>query len=174
MRIVGLFGAVLTILTAGLLLETSAGAQPPAKLTDHITDSSGVLTDSSRATVRSAIDRLYRDRHVQLWVVSVDNFSKFKPDNCADRARSESGMGDNDALLAMATNIKLYAFTVPPKAQGLEQPTNRPDHYGRALQRRRADALTYFDHHTYNGPTEAINGRLEAPRGDPYCTAASG
>jgi uncharacterized membrane protein YgcG len=119
MRIVRQFGAVLTILTAGLLLETPAGAQPPAKLTDHITDSSGVLTDSSRATVSSAIDRLYRDRHVQLWVVYVDNFSRFKPDNWADRARSESGMGDNDALLAVATNTKLYAFTVPPKAQGL-------------------------------------------------------
>jgi TPM domain len=172
MRIVGLFGAVLTILTAGLLLETSAGAQPPAKLTDHITDSSGVLTDSSRATVRSAIDRLYRDRHVQLWV--VDNFSRFKPDNWADRARSESGMGDNDALLAVATNTKLYAFTVPPKAQGLEQPTNRPNHYGygRAPQRRRAGMPAYIDQPP-NGPTEAINGRLGALRGDPYCTAAT-
>src|SRR6201998_565160 len=118
MRMVRLFGAVLTILTAGVLLETPAGAQPPAKLTDHITDSSGVLTDSSRATVSSAIDRLYRDRHVQLWVVYVDNFSRVKPDNWADRTRSESGMGDNDALLAVATNTKLYAFTVPPKAQG--------------------------------------------------------
>src|ERR1700739_3355013 len=119
MRMVRLFGAVLTILTAGVLLETPAGAQPPAKLTDHITDSSGVLTDSSRAKVSSAIDRLYRDRHVQLWVVYVDNFSRFKPDNWADRTRSESGMGDNDALLAVATNTKLYGFTVPPKAQGL-------------------------------------------------------
>ena len=119
MRVVRLFGVVLTILAAGLLLATPAGAQPPAKLADHITDSSGVLTDSSRAKVNSAIDRLYRDRHVQLWVVYVDNFSRFKPENWADRTRSESGMGDNDVLLAVATNTKLYAFVVPPKAQGL-------------------------------------------------------
>jgi transposase len=46
--------------------------------------------------------------------------------------------------------------------------------------------LAYFGHHTSNGPTEAINGRLEALRGnalgirnpthtesDPYCTAAT-
>lgn len=33
---------------------------------------------------------------------------------------------------------------------------------GRTLWRRRADVLVYFDHHTSNGPTEAINGRLEA------------
>ncbi|WP_318263170.1 transposase [Mycolicibacterium goodii] len=35
---------------------------------------------------------------------------------------------------------------------------------GRTLHRRRADILAFFDHHTSNGPTEAINGRLEALR----------
>ena len=35
---------------------------------------------------------------------------------------------------------------------------------GRTLHRRRADVLAYFDHHVSNGPTEAINGRLEALR----------
>jgi uncharacterized membrane protein YgcG len=119
MRVVRLFGVVPTILIAGLLLATPVGAQPPSKLTDHITDSTGVLTDSSRAAVSSAIDRLYRDRHIQLWVVYVDNFSRFKPDNWADRTRSASQMGDYDALLAVATNTKLYSFTVPPNLQGL-------------------------------------------------------
>jgi len=35
---------------------------------------------------------------------------------------------------------------------------------GRTLWRRRHDVLAYFDHHASNGPTEAINGRLEALR----------
>ena len=35
---------------------------------------------------------------------------------------------------------------------------------GRPLRRRRHDVLAFFDHHTSNGPTEAINGRLEALR----------
>ena len=36
---------------------------------------------------------------------------------------------------------------------------------GRTLHRRRAaDVLAYFDYHASNGPTEAINGRLEALR----------
>ncbi len=113
MRVVRLFGAVLAILTAGLLLATPAGAQPPSKLTDHITDNTGALTDSGRAAVGSAIDRLYRDRHIQLWVVYVDNFSRFKPDNWANQTRSASGMGDHDALLAVATNTKAYVFDVP-------------------------------------------------------------
>lgn len=119
MRIVRLFGVVLTILTAGLLLAPSAGAQPPSKLLDHVTDDSGVLTAADRAAVGSAIDRLYQDRHIQLWVVYVDNFNRFKPDNWADKTRTESAMGDHDVLLAVATNTKLYAFTVPPQVQGL-------------------------------------------------------
>jgi transposase len=35
---------------------------------------------------------------------------------------------------------------------------------GRTLWRRRQDILAFFDHHASNGPTEAINGRLEALR----------
>ena len=119
MRLVRLFGVVLAMLTAGLLLATPAGGQPPSKLTDHITDSNGVLTDSGRTAVSSAIDRLYRDQHIQLWVAYVDNFSRFKPDNWADQTRSASAMGDHDVLLAVATNTKLYAFSVPPNLQGL-------------------------------------------------------
>lgn len=118
MRVIRLFGAVLTILTAGLLLVSPAAAQPPSKLTDHVTDTTGVLTDSGRAAVSEAIDRLYRDRHIQLWVVYTDNFSRFKPDNWADRTRSASGLGGQDALLAIATNTKAYSFTVPPQVQG--------------------------------------------------------
>jgi transposase len=37
---------------------------------------------------------------------------------------------------------------------------------GRTLTRRAADVVAYFDHlHASNGPTEAINGRLEHLRG---------
>jgi len=37
---------------------------------------------------------------------------------------------------------------------------------GRTLKRRAADILAYFDRPgTSNGPTEAVNGRLEHPRG---------
>lgn len=118
MRVVRLFGAVLTILTAGLLLASPAGAQPPSQLREHITDTTGALTDPGRGAVSSAIDRLYRDRHIQLWVVYVDNFSRYKPDNWAAGTRSASGLGGQDALLAIATNTKAYSFTVPPQVQG--------------------------------------------------------
>ncbi|MEB3982597.1 TPM domain-containing protein [Mycobacterium sp. 663a-19] len=116
MRVVRPFGAVLTILTAGFLLAPPAGAQPPSKLTEPITDSAGVLTNPDRAAINTAIERLYRDRHIHLWVAYVDNFSRFKPDNWANQTRSASGMGDQDALLAVATNTKSYTFSAPALA----------------------------------------------------------
>lgn len=121
MRKVRLLAVVLTLLTAGLLLGTPAGAQPPSKLTEHITDSSGVLTGSDRVSINSAIDRLYRDRHIQLWVVYVDNFARLKPENWADQTRTASGMGGHDALLAIATNSTAktkYAFSAPSQLPG--------------------------------------------------------
>ena len=45
---------------------------------------------------------------------------------------------------------------------------------GRTLKRRAGDILAYFDHpHTSNGPTEAINGRLEHLRGSALGLAKS-
>ena len=42
--------------------------------------------------------------------------------------------------------------------------TSAEAHEDDTLPRRRHDVLAFFDHHTSNGPTEAINGRLEALR----------
>ena len=44
---------------------------------------------------------------------------------------------------------------------------------GRTLKRRAGDILAYFDHpHTSNGPTEAINGRLDT-YADPHSGSAT-
>jgi transposase len=57
----------------------------------------------------------------------------------------------------MTAIIDALRRNVPPALEELAQ-------LGRTLHRRRADVLAYFDHHASNGPTEAINGRLEALR----------
>ncbi|MDZ4268975.1 MAG: ISL3 family transposase [Mycobacterium sp.] len=57
----------------------------------------------------------------------------------------------------MTTIITTLRTGVPEALEELAQ-------LGRTLWRRRADILAYFDHHASNGPTEAINGRLEALR----------
>jgi len=57
----------------------------------------------------------------------------------------------------MTTIINTLRHGVPDALEELAQ-------LGRTLWRRRTDILAYFDHHASNGPTEAINGRLEALR----------
>jgi transposase len=57
----------------------------------------------------------------------------------------------------MTTIIDTLRTGVPTALEELAQ-------LGRTLHRRRHDVLAYFDHHASNGPTEAINGRLEALR----------
>ncbi len=112
-RLLGVMLAVLAGLGGGLVLAPPGGAQPPFPLPDQVTDSAKVLSDSGRAAVTSATDKLYADRHVRLWVVYVDDFSGQTAENWALRTRSLSELGDYDALLAVATTGRAYAFFVP-------------------------------------------------------------
>ncbi len=125
MRIARPLGVILTILAAslcgGLLLAPSAGAQPPLRLPGYVTDNAGVLTDSSRAAVTSAVDKLYTDRRIRLWVVYVDDFSGQSAVDWAQRTTRLSEFGDSDALLAVSTTGRAYAFLVPSTAQGVNE-----------------------------------------------------
>src|SRR5271168_3948412 len=106
--------AILTVGLAGALpLAPPACAQPPLQLSNYITDSTGVLSDSGRTAVEAALDRLYTERHIRLWVVYVDNFSGMSAANWAQRTRNTSDFGTYDALLAVATTDRAYAFLVP-------------------------------------------------------------
>ncbi len=113
MRTARLLAVMLTVLTAGLLLAPAAAAQPPFRLAGYVTDNAGALSDSGRAAVTSAVDKLYTDRHVRLWVVYVDDFSDFRAKDWAQRTYHLSDLGDDDALLAVATSGHAYAFLVP-------------------------------------------------------------
>lgn len=113
MRTGRLTGVVLTAVTAGLLLAPPAGAQPPLRLADYVTDDANALSDSGRGAVTSAVDKLYADRHIRLWVVYVDDFAGQNAETWARRTRSASDLGDYDALLAVATVGRAYAFLVP-------------------------------------------------------------
>lgn len=113
MRTARLLGVVLAILTTGLLVTPSAAAQPPFRLPGYVTDNAGVLSGSSRAAVTSAVDKLYTDRHIRLWVVYVDDFAGQSAENWAKRTYSASELQNYDALLAVSTTGRAYAFLVP-------------------------------------------------------------
>ena len=114
MRIARSFvAALLALLIAGLLLAPGADAQRPFRLSAYVTDNAGVLSASGRSAVESAVDKLYNDRRVRLWVVYVDTFSGQAPLSWAQSTRRVSDLGAYDALLAVATIARGYAFVVP-------------------------------------------------------------
>lgn len=86
---------------------------PPIRLSRYITDQSGVLTASGRATVQRAIDTLYLERNVRLWVVYVSNFAGLRPIRWAEETMRANGLTDTDALLAIATDERHFSFRVP-------------------------------------------------------------
>ncbi|OBH24350.1 hypothetical protein A9X03_13740 [Mycobacterium sp. E1715] len=117
MRTARLLGVIATILAIGLgggLLVAPAGdAQPPFRLAGYVTDNAGALSDSGRAAVTSAVGRLYADRHIRLWVVYVDDFSGQSAVSWAQDTMRASDLSNYDALLAVATTGRAYAFLVP-------------------------------------------------------------
>ncbi|ORV69411.1 TPM domain-containing protein, partial [Mycolicibacter hiberniae] len=112
MRITRLASAALAFLIAVLLVSPGAAAQPPMRLPSSITDNAGALSQPERARVQSAIDTLYADRHIRLWVVYVDVFSGQTADNWGRSTARLSELGSNDAVLAVAIADRSYAFLV--------------------------------------------------------------
>jgi TPM domain len=119
MRSCRLVSLILAVVTAGLLLASTAAAQPPFRLTGYVTDNAGALTGSTRSDVDSAVNKLYTDRHVRLWVVYVDTFSGQPPVSWAQSTRRASDLDGSDALLAVATTDRSYAFLVPQSIKSI-------------------------------------------------------
>jgi TLP18.3/Psb32/MOLO-1 phosphatase superfamily protein len=119
MRIVRPLAMFLAILTTALLVAPSAAAQPPFRLPGYLTDNAGALNGSGRSAIQSATGKLYSERHIQLWVVFVDNFSGQGAVSWAQSTRRASDLGDSDALFAVATVDHSYAFLVPTRVQSI-------------------------------------------------------
>src|SRR6478609_106446 len=118
MRIARLFSVALAVLTAGLLLAPAAAGQPPFRLASYVVDEANALSASDMTEVTQAIDTLYTDRKVRLWVVYVDSFSGSAAADWARATMRTSDFGSNDALLAVATTDRAYALLAPTAAAG--------------------------------------------------------
>ncbi|GLW02980.1 TPM domain-containing protein [Streptomyces lavendulae] len=94
-----------------------AGA-PPARAEDpvtlsaqgQITDRVGALGDRKPA-VTAALDKLYADHRIQLFVTYVHDFSGRSPQSWADATAQKNGLGRDDVLLAVATGARQYAYS---------------------------------------------------------------
>jgi hypothetical protein len=104
------FAALLTALFV-LLLPVPARADPPSRLADQVTVAAGVLGDW--AEVETALSTLQRDTGIQLFVVVVDSFDGTPAQQWTDETARLSDLGDRDALLAVATGDRAYAYSFP-------------------------------------------------------------
>jgi hypothetical protein len=111
-------GAAVGLAAAALL--AFAGLVPgagPAQATGPIALQPGQITDrpgalgANRAQVQSAIDGLYHNTGIDLHVAYVGDFSGRSPTSWANATAARSGMGVHDALLAVATSARQYAFS---------------------------------------------------------------
>src|ERR1700722_8065860 len=121
MRCTRLLGVVLAGLAAAVLVAPRAVADPPLRLPGYVTDKAGVLTQGQRVQVDTAVNDLYNSRRIRLWVVYVDDFSGWDPGSWAQTTYRTSNLGAYDAILAVATVDRAYAFEVPTTVKNVSQ-----------------------------------------------------
>nr|MCH9701327.1 TPM domain-containing protein [Actinomycetes bacterium] len=131
MRVPRLLSLLLAVLTAGLLCAPSAVADPPFRIPDYVTDQADALTPTERVDVENALSDLYDKERIRLWVVYVETFGQ-SAQAWATATMQLSDFGERDALLAVATEERAYAFQVPrpimsqSKAQALQRDVIEP------------------------------------------------
>lgn len=101
------------VLWTALPAAPGARAEDPVELSrdGQITDRVDALGDRE-PQVETALDRLFEERRVQLFVVYVRDFSGRSARTWADETANRNGLGQEDLLLAVATHDRQYAYSV--------------------------------------------------------------
>ncbi|MFI5802457.1 TPM domain-containing protein [Streptomyces sp. NPDC051561] len=95
----------------------AAAPRPPAEdpgplsADGQITDRAGAL-GNKRGAVATALNQLYTEHRIQLFVVYVRDFSGRASQSWADTTASRNGLGRDDVLLAVATQDRQFAYSV--------------------------------------------------------------
>ncbi len=96
-----------------LLVAVPARADAPARLGTQVTDPAGVLDSSVAPALRALQDKT----GIQLFVVFVPSFDGTPAQEWTDETARLSDLGDRDALLAVATTDRAYAYSFPPDSR---------------------------------------------------------
>ena len=118
MRVVRLLPLLLVVLLTALLSAPAAVAEPPFRVQQQVTDNAGVLSNSQKREVQTAVDKLFNDRRIKLWVVYVTSFDDLGWLDWSKQTERLSDLGNDDALLAIATQDRSFAFNVDPSMTG--------------------------------------------------------
>lgn len=103
--------AALVVGLSGLAVPTAAFAEDPVALGGaYVLDTVGVL-DGREAEVGEALDELYADAGIQMFVVYVDTFTGVGADESWAMAAAElNGLGPADLLLAVAVDDRNFDY----------------------------------------------------------------
>ena len=118
MRLARLLSLLAAVFAVAALVAPSAAAEPPFRLPDYVTDNSGVLDDRQLSEVQRAVDQLYTEQRVRLWVVYVESFAPKSAFDWTQQTFRISDLSNEDAILAVATTERSYAFVVPSAVAG--------------------------------------------------------
>jgi hypothetical protein len=106
--LVRLLATSVLLAAIALLGVPESAAEPPSRMSTYVEDSAGALDQGQLDRVRGAVDQLYADQQIRLWVVYVRGFDGLDPQKWAQRTASISGFGGRDLLLAVATEDRAY------------------------------------------------------------------
>jgi hypothetical protein len=101
---------LLLAVLALLLVPAPAWAEVPARLDGQVTDNAGALSGGA-GSVQPALSKLQTDTGLQLWVIFVRSFDGRPAQDWTDETARLSDLGDSDALLAVATDDRAYAYS---------------------------------------------------------------
>ncbi len=101
---------VMFALSLPVLAVSACTSSGPMRLDNQITDEVGAL-DGRRDQVDDALTRLREDTGLQLFVVFVDSFGDTPDQQWTDETAQRSDLRDRDALLAVATGDRSYAYS---------------------------------------------------------------
>ncbi|WP_051020456.1 TPM domain-containing protein [Nocardia araoensis] len=107
-RFVRLLAISVLVAAIALLGAPTIAAEPPLRMNTYVEDPAGALDQGQLDRVRGAVDQLYADQQLRLWVVYVRGFDGLQPRDWAGRTASISGFGQRDLLLAVATEDRAY------------------------------------------------------------------
>ncbi len=135
------YSAVTTVMgfTAFVGAAGTGSAEPPSRLDTQISDEVQVLDRQSVGDIQAAIDDLYKNSRLRLWVTFVSDFDNLSSASWAEQTYNASDFGERDVLLAVATDSRAYYLGVDKSLTEItsaEQESIRIDEVEPALAQR--------------------------------------
>ena len=106
--------ALLVAATAGVLSASAASATDPGELDGQITDRSGVLSATDRASAENTLDALREEAGIDLFFVMVPKYTAPEdPAAWTTRTAQGNGFSDSQYLISVSTEGRNYTMYRP-------------------------------------------------------------